>query len=769
MSRLFSIFDVAFVHPELAAGAAVMGLVPVAIHLINRRRYVRVPWAAMSFLLAARRRSARRVRIEQWLLLASRVILITAAGLVAARPYVPASALIPGAATHSHRIVLMDNSLSMNARDENGSTRFDTAKAYAERLVNAFPPGDAVSIVTMARPAASLLAPAALDRRRVRERLGAVNGTQRATDVPGAVDRALRMLNESDAAPGNRFVYVLSDMQKNAWTGSEGTSASPALAALGRLADVLGDPGHTLTVVRVGPEQTANVAVTHLAAEGPLAAVGLPLTVTMEVTNFGNQTAQGLAVELRQGGRIFRREALPPAAPGASVRLPVTLEFAAPGVQALEARLLSTAADAVIEDQFRFLSVEVRRTIPVLLVDGRPSSGRFGGAAGFVATALAPTAKVPAGGLVEPEAASGASATSLFEPRTITEAELGGEALRDYSVVVLCSVAGLPAAQWKTIEQYVADGGGLLVFSGELVGADNYNAFGHAGGKGLLPGTFGPVMIGSPDAVPEAPTGNQTSALRGGHATPHFGFKAEKFLHPVLEEFNDHPTTGLFTAEVHQYLSLQVTSPRAEVILRYSNGDPALIVSAFGRGKAVLCTTSANLEWNNLPAKGDFVSLLFNLMGYLCRREGESRTIEVGDWIREPISAEQSSLPCEIVLKEEVAVRPSLVATADSFILQYGPVESAGIYPVSIGSEVRPVAVNTPPEESDLNVFSEREFRAVFDRPCRWLTARDDLSAGAIAPKTTELSRFVWILVSVLCFVELVLATAFGPGRRGAG
>ena len=49
----------------LAAAAA-----PILIHLWSRRRYREMSWAAMEYLLAALRQSRRRLRFEQWLLLA---------------------------------------------------------------------------------------------------------------------------------------------------------------------------------------------------------------------------------------------------------------------------------------------------------------------------------------------------------------------------------------------------------------------------------------------------------------------------------------------------------------------------------------------------------------------------------------------------------------------------------------------------------------------------------------------------------------------------
>ena len=59
----------------LAAAAA-----PLLIHLWSRHRYREVPWAAMAFLLAAMRKNARRMQLQQWLLLAVRTLLICARG-----------------------------------------------------------------------------------------------------------------------------------------------------------------------------------------------------------------------------------------------------------------------------------------------------------------------------------------------------------------------------------------------------------------------------------------------------------------------------------------------------------------------------------------------------------------------------------------------------------------------------------------------------------------------------------------------------------------
>ena len=72
-SSLPLLWALEFANPGLLAGLAAASI-PIVIHLLNRRKFREMPWAAMQFLMAAIRKNQRRVRIEQWLLLAIRTL-----------------------------------------------------------------------------------------------------------------------------------------------------------------------------------------------------------------------------------------------------------------------------------------------------------------------------------------------------------------------------------------------------------------------------------------------------------------------------------------------------------------------------------------------------------------------------------------------------------------------------------------------------------------------------------------------------------------------
>src|SRR6266571_6170536 len=98
------------VNPWLFVGGLVAVLLPILIHLLNKRKFRVVDWAAMEFLLDADKKNRRRIRLEHLLLLLLRCLAVFLIGLLLARPFLPTSVtagLI--AAAQYERIVLLDD------------------------------------------------------------------------------------------------------------------------------------------------------------------------------------------------------------------------------------------------------------------------------------------------------------------------------------------------------------------------------------------------------------------------------------------------------------------------------------------------------------------------------------------------------------------------------------------------------------------------------------------------------------------------------------
>src|SRR3954447_17591939 len=80
------LFALGFGNPLMLWGLGAASL-PIIIHLLNKRKFREEKWAAMRFLLAAMRKNQRKIRVEQWLLLAVRTLVVILVVLAMAKPF----------------------------------------------------------------------------------------------------------------------------------------------------------------------------------------------------------------------------------------------------------------------------------------------------------------------------------------------------------------------------------------------------------------------------------------------------------------------------------------------------------------------------------------------------------------------------------------------------------------------------------------------------------------------------------------------------------
>src|SRR5437867_4276153 len=135
--------------------------IPIIIHILNRRRFKTVTWAAMDFLLRAMKKNRRRLRFEQWVLLATRCLLVFLLGMALARPLACESRSVAGIGGRTGlNVIVIDNSYSMayKASRPNGSkTHLDQAKKVAKALIERMNSGgESVALITVSRPAAGV-------------------------------------------------------------------------------------------------------------------------------------------------------------------------------------------------------------------------------------------------------------------------------------------------------------------------------------------------------------------------------------------------------------------------------------------------------------------------------------------------------------------------------------------------------------------------------------------------------------------------------------
>src|SRR5215211_148311 len=134
-----------FVTPAFFFAGLLLASIPIIIHILNRRRYKTVNWAAMEFLLRAMRKNRRRLKFEQWILLATRCAVLVLIATALARPMGCRDSALARATGQRNalHVIVIDNSYSMayEAGRPDAPTHLDRAKRLAKELIETLQAG----------------------------------------------------------------------------------------------------------------------------------------------------------------------------------------------------------------------------------------------------------------------------------------------------------------------------------------------------------------------------------------------------------------------------------------------------------------------------------------------------------------------------------------------------------------------------------------------------------------------------------------------------
>jgi len=651
---------VSFLNPILLAGLAAVS-VPIVIHLLNRRKFQKVVWAAMRFVRLSVEKNRRRLQFEDLILLALRCLLLALLALALARPVSSrlAKTLFGAQVT---AILILDNSYSMGMSDGT-STRFERAKKAAAQSLESMPAGSSVALLLASDVVRAAIPEPTFDLSLARRMIREAPLVDRGTDLAPAIQQAIDTLQRRLVLRGE--IYVFTDGQAQGWR---------QLAQIQRKLEQVREKIRA-HVLFVGNNEEANVAVSDLALGSGLVPLRQPVRFRARVTNFGREEARDLRVVLNVDSEPpcdeFSIEVLPP---GASREVTFFARFRTEGPHAVTARVNE---DRLPADDRRTLVARALRDTRVLLIDGEPGAEPRDSETFFLRHALRPVPESEAPGY-------------FIKPFVISAAEAGGARFGEYDAVILANVAELPEACVRSLEDYLAQGGGVIVFLGGRVNPAFYNEV-LARKWNLLPATLG-AAYGQADQEEKF-----------------FALQDRNLDHPVVSLWNDPGSGTLASARFYRAFELVPAAAGApsthdtsaasdrparpapgepRVIARFADGKPALMERDYGLGRLAVFASTADTAWNDLPVRLSFVPLMHRLLGAVAQREDEALNVRVGerfarrappDWLgREVTAAPPSSAGGASPESRRVEMRDGWPA------VQYDRTDWGGLYQLDV-------------------------------------------------------------------------------------
>lgn len=204
-----------FLQPLMLIALPLM-LLPIIIHLINQQRHRTMPWAAMMFLMTAKRMSKGMARLRHILILLMRTLAIAALIFAISRPLSGGWLGSIGLAKPDVTMVLLDRSASMEAQDlQAGESKRSTG---LKRLANLLEQGDYGTHLLLIDGATGELHE--VDSPKALLSLPMTEASATSANIPGMYETALTYLKTNNS--GRADVWLCSDLQENDWTVESG-------------------------------------------------------------------------------------------------------------------------------------------------------------------------------------------------------------------------------------------------------------------------------------------------------------------------------------------------------------------------------------------------------------------------------------------------------------------------------------------------------------------------------------------------------------------
>jgi hypothetical protein len=781
-----------FINPIVFwTGLAAVGI-PIVIHLLNRRRYRMLDWAAMQFLLESVKRNRRRLRIEELILLALRCMVLVVLGTALARlTGCAAMNALPGGSESQMAVFVLDDSYSMGQR-VGGGTLFSAAAHDAAGQIAKLTDTDKLAIVLTGagaddEPFFKPTHMANAERDVLANRLAGLKTTDGRANLEKALASAARVFADDKSV--NRRLYIYGDFRQVDLADSAGGEA------IRKACDELRKLGVDIVAMDFGRKAVSNLTVESLALADRFAVAKVPMRIRLEVRNNGENMVRDVQVKL--GARLttpdgLRDVELPPVVieaidrrSVARVEFTVTAPVGGPAV--VSATLPPDELDA---DNKACLALNVRQAVRVLAVDGRldmadpTSSESF-----FFAAALDPDRNGSEGTKVD-----------VISPPALADTNLD-----EYDLVAMLNVGDLPVAMdanghavWPAVaacQQYVRDGGGLVIFTGDRVNPAFYNGPMFAEGSGLSPLRIA-QRKGDPDRRKEFFRIDPRSIA--GEA--------------VTKVFQDFLAAGLDPTQFIRFYAFTaaggVAPPPAgadikppRVLARFTDQDasPAIVARQFGRGSVLMFYTTATVAWNDWPAdeNGTFVAMLNDVVRYLAGSRAGSLTARVGEPIvyeippalkdasallKTPLSPAQPAVALTAApagaASGGAATAPTGAApgaAARPMELRYDRADTAGTYTLELAlpdQTARQVlfARQVDPVEGDLTPGREPAVSAAIGTERLTYVDKQAPEAAQVAKADDRKEYWMWALalLAVLLAAETYLAQRFGhwPGGK---
>ena len=419
-----------FLNPIILIIAAA-ALIPLIIHLLNRRRIKKLDFSSILFLKSLEKVRLRRLKLRQLILLIIRTLVVLFVVFAFARPSLKGSlSSVIGSGTKTSAVILLDNSYSMGYETPQGQF-FDIAKKVSKSVLDLFSEGDEVYLIVFNSEPLVLTPQPSSEFDDLKQLISETELSCGSTHFFKALSSAYEFLSKSKNL--NKEIYLLTDLDKAGWSNQE---------------VILPDHKNIKLFLVQMDKKERNFGIKSLNFGTSLIKKNAPFELNAKISNYSSESVDNLLVGFYlDGKRVAQTDIKVEGNSEKEVSFTKTAEVAGVHYGHLE-----LSDDELLADNKMYFVMEIPDDIKVLLVGKEKDTY-------YVKLALIPQ---------EGEESS----INIF---TTDVNSLSKEKLSEYDAILFCNVSDLNSSQLLDLERYIKEGGGVFFSLGDEVDLKFYS------------------------------------------------------------------------------------------------------------------------------------------------------------------------------------------------------------------------------------------------------------------------------------------------------
>lgn len=636
-----------YLKPEIS-WLFLLTLIPIVIHFFIRSKTKKIPFPSVFFLKQAIQKRSQEIRFSQFLLLLIRILIFFFLALLLLQPFLKGRFFFSGITEGgSHYGILVDTSFSMN-NTLSGESIFEKSKSRLLEYLEYLNPEDRITLLSTALNGTLLSKPFEPYTPEVSEVLNRLEPGKGSAHLLESYKTLLSLMEKSGDSP--ECILILSDFQSS--------DSKP-------LQDYLTFNAPSCPVLFLFPEEDLKKSPPNIYIRNmdiPYDSLIQPENPHFEavVASSGNKPVKANLNALIRSDNIFKTSFdLNNNCYSFSIAYPDHDEKEQP----LE---LLLSGDSFILDNTCYGILKNTHPYHILCINPPDEDPAF-----YLKKALLPN-----------ENRHSASSLPFVIENTSGAEKL--PPLTKYDLVIASGFPNLPLQSFRSLQNYVTEGGGLILHFDKAFTLNSYHKILATSGNSeypLLPASLEPLP------QKETPSRQKMELTEMG-----------KKILPALSDpisWDKFFINSFFPYSLKKDLSF-------DVLIKTGHSEPLLLFKTLGKGKIACFLTPLSPEPSPYVGEKLFVPLVHQLFQALTRKKNTPLSYFIGDTLPLPPSATRYLPPSgeDVKIEADKEQSPVLIPDEPGFYRIYDHDQILSTY-----------AVNVPPSESLLEYASPHDFK----------------------------------------------------------